>query len=79
MLPGSFIQKTKEDYLTFTRNRELQIRFKSKEDLPPIFNQFMQLWVNQTVLLNNLENDLLAQMRDLLLPKLMSGEIEVPE
>ena len=79
MLPGSFIQKTKEDYLTFTRNRELQIRFKSKEDLPPIFNQFTQLWVNQTVLLNNLENDLLAQMRDLLLPKLMSGEIEVPE
>lgn len=75
----SGIDLEREDYLTFTRNRELQIRFKSKEDLPPIFNQFMQLWVNQTVLLNNLENDLLAQMRDLLLPKLMSGEIEVPE
>lgn len=79
MLPGSFIQKTKEDYLTFTRSRELQIKFKSKEDLPPIFSQFMQLWVNQTVLLNDLANEMLEQMRDYLLPKLISGEIEVPE
>lgn len=73
------VKMEKEDYLTFTRSRELSIRFKSKDNLPPVFNQFMQLWVNQTVLLNNLENDLLTQMRDFLLHKLMSGELEIPE
>lgn len=67
-----------EDYLTFTKSRELTIRFKSKEVLPEIFTQFMQMWVNRVVLLNNLENEMLAQMRDYLLPLLLSGEIEVP-
>lgn len=75
----SGIKLESEDYLTFTRSRELTIRFKSKEVLPEIFTQFMQMWVNRVVLLNNLENEMLAQMRDYLLPKLMSGEIEVPE
>ena len=73
----SSVKIEREDYLTFTRSRELSIRFKSKDDLPPIFNQFVQLWVNQTVMLNNLENDLLAQMRDYLLPKLINGELEI--
>ncbi|WP_369413418.1 N-6 DNA methylase [Allobaculum fili] len=75
----SGIKLESEDYLTFTRSRELTIRFKSKEVLPEIFTQFMQMWVNRVVLLNNLENEMLAQMRDYLLPKLMSGEIEIPE
>lgn len=75
----SGIKLESEDYLTFTRSRELTIRFKSKEVLPEIFTQFMQMWVNRFVLLNNLENEMLAQMRDYLLPKLMSGEIEIPE
>ncbi len=71
------VKVEKEDYLTFTRNRELSIRFKSKDELPPIFNQFVQLWVNQTAMLNDLENDLLAQMRDYLLPKLLNGDLEL--
>lgn len=67
----------KEDYLTFTKSRELTLRFKSKEELPAIFNQFIQLWINQTVMLNQLENSMLSEMRDCLLPKLMDGTLEV--
>ncbi len=67
----------KEDYLTFTKSRELSIRFKSKEELPAIFNQFIQLWINQTVMLNQMENAMLGQMRDYLLPQLLSGELEI--
>ena len=73
----SSVKIEREDYLTFTRSRELSIRFKSKDDLPSIFNQFIQLWVNQTVMLNNLENDILAQMREYLLPKLINGGLEI--
>lgn len=75
----SGLKLEKEDYLTFTKGRELSIKFKSKEELPPIFHQFVSLWTNQTILLNNMENKMLGQMRDLILPKLMSGEIEISE
>lgn len=68
-----------EDYLTFTRSRELAIRFKSKDVMPEIFKQFVPMWVNRVALLNNLENEMLEQMRDYLLPKLISGELEIPE
>lgn len=71
------IQLEKDDYLTFTKNRELTIRFKSKDELPEIFKQFMQMWITRVVLLNNLENGMLAQMRDYLLPILMNGEIDL--
>ena len=71
----SGVKLEKEDYLTFTRSRELSIRFKSKEELPAIFSQFIQLWINQTVLLNQMENAMLAEMRDYLLPLLMERKI----
>ncbi len=71
------IQLEKDDYLTFTKNRELTIRFKSKDELPEIFKQFMQMWITRVVLLNDLENGMLAQMRDYLLPILMNGEIDL--
>lgn len=67
-----------EDYLTFTKSRELTIRFKSKDVLPEIFRQFVPMWINRVVLLNNLENSMLAEMRDYLLPLLLTGELEVP-
>ena len=73
----SGIKLEKEDYLTFTKSRELSIRFKSKEELPAIFNQFIQLWINQTVMLNQMENAMLGQMRDYLLPQLLSGDLEI--
>ena len=68
-----------EDYLTFTKSRELTIRFKSKDVLPEIFQQFVPMWVNRITLLNNLENGMLGQMRDYLLPRLMSGELKLDE
>ncbi len=50
---------------------------KDKEFLSSIFSMVLPMWSQHIYYLNNEENRLLAEFRDALLPKLMSGEISV--
>lgn len=69
-----------EDYIQFTKNKnEFVFKCNDKELLPDIFLQFFAVWKNQISLLNRMQNQYLAELRDALLPDLMSGKLEVQE
>lgn len=64
------------DYIQFTKNKnEFVFKCNDKELLPPILLQFLSVWKNQIALLNTMQNQYLAELRDALLPDLMSGKI----
>lgn len=67
-----------EDYIQFTKNKnEFVFRCNDKEFLSDIFMQFLAIWKNQIAMLNTMQNQYLAELRDALLPDLMSGKIEL--
>lgn len=67
-----------EDYIQFTKNKnEFVFKCNDKELLPDIFIQFLSVWKNQIALLNTMQNKYLTELRDALLPDLMSGKIDV--
>ena len=67
-----------EDYIQFTKNKnEFVYKCNDKEFLPDIFIQFYNVWKNRIALLNTMQNKYLAELRDALLPDLMSGKIDV--
>ena len=67
-----------EDYIQFTKNKnEFVFKCNDKEMLPDIFLQFFAVWKNQIALLNRMQNQYLAELRDAILPDLMSGKIEL--
>lgn len=67
-----------EDYIQFTKNKnEFVFKCNDKELLPDILLQFLGVWKNQIALLNTMQNQYLAEMRDALLPDLMSGKIKL--
>lgn len=67
-----------EDYIQFTKNKnEFVFKCNDKEFLPDILIQFFNVWKNQIALLNTMQNQYLAELRDALLPDLMSGKIEL--
>lgn len=67
-----------EDYIQFTKNKnEFVFKCNDKELFPDIFNHFLSIWKNQISLLNTMENQYLSELRDALLPELMSGKIEL--
>ena len=67
-----------EDYIQFTKNKnEFVFKCNDKELLPDIFLQFFAVWKNQIALLNRMQNQYLAELRDAILPDLMSGKIEI--
>lgn len=45
--------------------------------IPDIFLQFFAVWKNQIALLNRMQNQYLEELRDAILPDLMSGKIEL--
>ena len=67
-----------DDYITFTKNKN-EICFKSngKDMLSHLFRFFLMRWQQDLDLLNDLETVYLAELRDALLPDLMSGKIDV--
>lgn len=72
------VDLTIEDYIQFTKNKnEFVFKCNDKEFLPDIFMQFLAIWKNQIALLNTMQNQYLAELRDALLPELMSGKIEL--
>ena len=67
-----------EDYIQFTKNKnEFVFKCNDKELLPDIFFQFFAVWKNQIALLNRMQNQYLAELRDAILPDLMSGKINL--
>lgn len=69
-----------DDYIQFTKNKnELIFKCNDKELLPDILLQFLAVWKNQIALLNTMQNQYLTELRDTLLPNLMSGKIQLPE
>lgn len=61
--------------MSLTKNKELKIEVKDFEHFPEIMSVFANAWKTQMMFLNNEENRLLAELRDALLPKLLSGKI----
>lgn len=67
-----------EDYIQFTKNKnEFAFKCNDKEILPDIFRQFLAIWRNQISLLETMQNKYLMELRDALLPDLMSGKIKL--
>ena len=67
-----------EDFIQFTKNKnEFMFKCNDKELMPDILLQFFNVWKNQIALLNTMQNQYLEELRNALLPDLMSGKIEI--
>nr|DAF34265.1 MAG TPA: N-6 DNA Methylase [Caudoviricetes sp.]DAZ04089.1 MAG TPA: N-6 DNA Methylase [Caudoviricetes sp.] len=74
------IKIEKSDYIQFTKNKnEFMFKCNDKELLPDIFIHFLSIWKNQIALLNTMQNQYLGELRDALLPDLMSGKISLDD
>lgn len=68
----------KSDYISFTKNKgELTFKNNNPDVLSSVLIMIMQMWKQHIYYLNEQENIYLCEMRDALLPDLMSGKIEV--
>lgn len=66
-------------YITLTKSKELKIENQDKEIWSSLIHFFLPMWKQHIYYLNQEENRLLAELRDAMLPDLMSGKIEVGE
>ena len=68
------------DYIQFTKNKnEFMFKCNDKEMLPDIFMHFLSIWKNQIALLNTMQNQYLMELRNAVLPDLMSGKLQPSE
>lgn len=75
-LSGSDIEK--DNYFRTTKNKnEIKFENNSKENISSIFMIIFSMWKQHIYYLNNEENRYLAELRDALLPELMSGNIDL--
>lgn len=66
----------KEDYISFTKNKnEIKLENKDKEHVSSILIMAISMYKQHLYYLNEKHNEYLCELRDALLPKLMSGEI----
>ena len=82
VLPSTshFTYVVKDDYFRATKNKnEVKFENNNKDDVSSIFMMIFNTWKQHIYYLNNVENRYLAELRDALLPDLMSGKIEIPE
>ncbi len=65
-------------YITLTKNKnEFKVENQDKELLSSLINFFLPMWKQHIFYLNQEENRLLAELRDAILPELMSGKLDV--
>lgn len=65
-------------YITLTKNKnEFKVENQDKELLSSLINFFLPMWKQHIFYLNQEENRLLAELRDAMLPELMSGKLQV--
>lgn len=75
-LTGEKIKK--EDFIQFTKNKnEFAFKNNSPDAISSILISIVAMWKQHIMYLNNEENRYLAEMRDALLPDLMSGNISI--
>lgn len=68
----------KDDYFRTTKNKnEVKFENNSKNNVSSIFMIIFNMWKQHIYYLNNEENRYLAELRDVLLPELMNGNIEL--
>ncbi|EJU21165.1 N-6 DNA Methylase [Peptoanaerobacter stomatis] len=68
----------KSDYISFSKNKnEFKFENNSKEDISHILMIIMQHWQSMIYFLNLEENRYLTELRDVLLPDLMSGKVDL--
>lgn len=68
----------KHDYFRATKNKnEIKFENNDKEEISSIFMMIFNTWKQHIYYLNIEENRYLAELRDALLPDLMSGKIEL--
>lgn len=68
--------KTKPYFVCSKNKNEIKFENNSKEICSSVLLMIMSTWKQHIYYLNNEENRLLAELRDCLLPKLMSGKFE---
>ncbi len=69
-------EPVKSDYISLSKNKnELKIENRDKELLSSLLSIFMPMWRQHLYYLNQEENRYLIELRDALLPDLMSGKI----
>ena len=67
-----------EHFIRVSKNKnEIKIEQQDKEIASELIMQIINSWKAHIMYLNNKQNILLDELRDVLLEKLMSGEIEV--
>jgi type I restriction-modification system DNA methylase subunit len=67
-----------DNYISFSKNKnELKIEQKGKTGISVLLHSFLKSWAQHIAFLNNQENIYLAELRDAMLPDLMSGKIDV--
>lgn len=67
------------DYIAQTNSKELVIRQMDKDNLSPVMLSFLPLLTQHIRTMNVFENNLLFELRDALLPALMSGKITLKQ
>lgn len=68
----------KENFISVSKKAgELKFENGSKDSISTILMSILQMWKQHIMYLNNEENRYLIELRDALLPDLMSGKIEV--
>ena len=75
LLGGKYESKR---YITLSKNKnEFKVENQDKEILSSLVNFFLPMWKQHIFYLNQEENLLLAELRDAMLPELMSGKLDV--
>lgn len=65
-------------YITLTKNKnEFKVENQDKEILSSLINFFLPMWKQHIFYLNQEENRLLSELRDAILPELMSGKLSI--
>ena len=68
----------KENFISMTKKAgELKFENGSKNNISTILLSILQMWKQHIMYLNNEENRYLIELRDALLPDLMSGKIDL--
>lgn len=71
---------TKQNYFTVSKNKnEIKFENNSKDILSSVLIMILNIWKQHIYYLNNEENRYLAELRDALLPELMSGKIDISQ
>ena len=72
------VRLIEDDYISFSKAKnEMIFKCNDKDILPEVMKQFLPVWKNHVATLNALENVYLKELRDAVLPDLMSGKIEI--